>query len=209
LAIRFIFIISLLWGISEKSFSQIVSKGSTSAEIYYGYPDWWKIIFRSYTGSSGVYNINTRGQGPIGLRLEHLLSKRVALGLDVWYVNTRITGIYNPSGSLSASNSISFNANLTRVNVIPRMTIHLSRHSKFDPYVHFGVGYLYSKYVFNSSNKAVYNVDNPLPKITGRVGMGLKYYFNPGVGMVVDVGLGGPLISIGFFKRWLKKDEDN
>ncbi|MBC7389228.1 MAG: hypothetical protein H7329_08470 [Opitutaceae bacterium] len=192
---------------SKPAYSQIVAKKSTTIEVYYGYPDWWKLIYRSFTGSSGVYNINTKGQGPIGVRLDHILTRRLGLGLDVWYVNTNITGIYNPSKTLSSTNNVSFNANLTRVNAILKMTIHMAKHGKFDPYFHFGVGYLYSKYNFNSTNKAVYNVNNPLPQITGRVGMGLKYYFNPDIGMVIDVGLGGPLISIGVFKRWLKKEK--
>ncbi len=210
MSFRLIFIISfLLLSFSEKGHSQIVVKKSTTVEVYYGYPDWWKIIFRAATGSSGIYNINTRGQGPIGLRLDHILTKRMGLGLDVWYVNTNITGIYNPSKVISASNNVSFNANLTRVNAILKMTIHLAKHDKFDPYLHFGIGYLYSRYNFNSTNRSVYNQDNPLPQVTGRVGMGLKYYFNPEIGMLIDVGLGGPLISIGFFKRWLKKEKIN
>ena len=207
---RLIFIISVVLSLTDHTgYSQIVERKSTTVEVYVGYPDWWKILFKSVLGSSGAYNINTKGQGPFGFRLDHILTNRIGLGLDMWYANTRITGIYNPSNTVTKANNITFDANLLRLNAIAKMTIHLAKSNKFDPYVHFGFGYLYSRYNFNSSNKAVYNVDNPLPQITGRAGIGLKYYATPELGFVLDVGVGGPLISIGVFKRWLKKDEIN
>jgi len=191
----------------SSGFAQIVEKGNASLEAYFGAPDIYKIVFRSALGNS-VYNVNTRAQGPFGARFDYMLSKRIGIGADIWYVNTTINGIYNPTNTTTAAaNNIYFDGKLMRINLVPRLTIHLSKHDKFDPYFHAGVGFLYSRFQFSSTNKSAYNEKNPLGPIAFRVGMGLKYYFTPELGAVIDAGLGGPLISIGFFKCW-RKDED-
>ena len=205
--LRHIFItITLVLSIIISGNTQIVERHSTSLEVYYGYPDTYTLLYRSVLGSQGITRVTTKGQGPFGARFEHVLSRRIGIGLDLWYVNTKITGIYTPNNNISASN-VSFTANLARLNALVRVTFHLARHEKFDPYVHVGLGYLYSQFNFQSSSRS--NRDNPLLPISARAGMGLKYYFTPEIGAVVDVGFGGPFISVGFFKRWLKKDENN
>lgn len=122
--------------------------------------------------------------------------------MDIWYVKTSFAGIYTSS---STPSNVYFHGNLTRVNFLPRMVVHLAEHDKLDPYIHFGLGYLYSRMYFLSTNQAVYDESNPLPAVTFRFGMGLKYYFSPDFGGFVDVGLGGALVSFGLFKRWREK----
>lgn len=130
-----------------------------------------------------------------------MVTRRVGLGMDIWYVKTSFSGVYTNT----ANPNVYFHGNLTRVNFLPRMTIHLAEHDKLDPYIHFGLGYLYSKLYFMSTNKSVYDEDNPLPAVTLRFGMGAKYYLTPDFGCFVDVGIGGPLVSLGIFKRWREK----
>jgi hypothetical protein len=166
-------------------------------------PDWWRSLLR-YELSSNVYSLNTQSVGPWGARYEYMLNRRIGFGIDAWYVSTSFTGLYSQTNASGPPSIISFNGKLSRINAIGRMTIHLSTHEKFDPYVHFGLGYLYSTYHFVSTSKSVYDETNPLPSFTFRVGMGLKYYFSQDFGTFIDVGIGGPLVSFGLFTRWRK-----
>ncbi len=189
---------------------QIVQRKSNTVEVYYGIPDWWHSWLR-YDLNSNVYSLNIQSTGPWGARYEHMLNRRVGLGADIWYVSTSFTGLYNQtstSGTSPNSSIVSFNGKLSRLNALLRMTLHLSSHEKLDPYVHFGFGYLYSNYHFQSTNKSVYDQSNALPPVTIRFGMGLKYYFSQDFGTFIDVGIGGPLVSIGIFTRWRKKWEE-
>lgn len=182
---------------------QIVEKKASTFEAYYGMPDWWNSLFRSALGS-GIYSINMSSQGPWGARYEYTFSSRVGVGVDIWYVKTSFSGIYRNNSSLTPQSNIYFNGHLTRINILPRMIFHFSKHEKIDPYAHVGLGFLYSRYQFESSNRRAFDETNPLPFVTFRMGMGVKYYLSPDFGGFVDVGLGGPLISAGVFIRWRK-----
>jgi len=201
---RLIGIFLLLLGSFHYTSAQIVEKNATSLELYYGFPDWWQSLLR-YGLSSNIYSITMNSSGPFGGRFEHNVTKRVGIGMDIWYVKTSFSGIYTTTPSNTTSSNVYFHGNLARVNFLPRVTVHLAEHDKLDPYVHFGLGYLYSKLYFQSTNKSVYDESNPLPAVTFRFGMGVKYYFTPDFGGFVDVGLGGALVSFGLFKRWREK----
>ena len=181
-----------------------MQRKSHSVDAYFGAPDWWHSLLRQDL-SSNVYTLNIRSVGPWGIRYDYMLNRRVGIGADIWYVATSFSGGYKQAGTATTpSTNVSFSGKLTRINGIAKMTLHLSNHEKLDPYVHFGLGYLYSNLNFQSTNKAIYNETDPLPILAFRLGMGVKYYFSPDFGAVLDVGFGGPLVSIGLFTRWRK-----
>lgn len=193
----------LIW-IGLNANSQVLKQGDVLVDAYYGFPDWYKAIFKSdYQGYTE--NLSIKSTGHLGMRGEYLVTRRLGIGLDIWHVQTRVTG--NETFSIYAYddndkyyrtvNTIHFEEKLSRLTVLGRLLIHLGNNDKVDPYVHVGIGttkYNYSRSPKNEYDEDYFGADFPLGF---RTGFGARVMFTEHFGANADVGIGGPLFTTG------------
>ena len=174
-------------------------------DIYYGIPDWQKYIMRSDVYN--LENVKMTSTGHIGGRVEYLVSKRIGFGLDMWYVNTTLTGtrvenFYDYSSSsgyyytLVRTDKYEVKESLTRLSLLGRFIVHIGKSKKVDPYVHAGFGYANYWYNYTSKNNNDRDANNFFP-LAARAGFGMRVFFTDNFGANVDLGLGGPLFTMG------------
>ncbi len=211
-------------------FSQANQPGSTNFSAYVG-TDWYKVMFKAqFTDTTKESEINDNGQNVIvekrynvvsntssgcwGVRVEHFLTKRFTVGLDLWYAHTSVVAkvikteysnstydtsgyyyIYKPS-VLSTSSAI-ISKDLSRLNTTLRFDLHLGRSPFFDPYFHLALGAAFYKFVVTSSNTDVHEEIPFYIPLSFKFGSGAKFWVSKKMAGFVEVSIGGPLISGG------------
>ena len=195
----------LLLIISNVAKAQVYEEGKVVIDIYYGFPNiittYLKSAIdsasRSNSSNQAIYsNITVSSIGPVGGRVEYLLTNRIGFGIDFSYSNT-IAKYMDPN------NPYNYQASVPRWRVVPRINIHLGNSKKFDPYFAFGIGY-------HSPYKVIYATNDPnytgpavsyIPLFTNSVVImskfGMRYFITDEFGLGVEVGFGGPLTTGG------------
>lgn len=180
-------------------------EGDAFLDVYYGFPDWQKYIMRNEYSAYNYENIKISSTGHMGLRGEYMVSRRIGFGLDLWYVKTtltatRVDNIYNYSNYYSSilvgTDRYEVKESLGRIAVLGRFLVHIGNSKKVDPYIHAGFGY--ANYMYNYSAKSTVDkeADNFFP-LAARAGFGLRIFLHEKFGANMDMGLGGPLFTLG------------
>lgn len=181
--------------------AQSIEEGNIIIDGYYGFPNLWGTVLETSFNSLGVTNTKTQNFGPIGGRLEYLLSDKIGIGVDVHTASTTIKFNDNSSGTL-----YSYQATATRFRVCPRINIHFNSNDKLDMYGAFGIGYK------NTNIKSSSTPDDPswntnslsisITPVTWRAAFGLRYFFSENIGAGLEMGLGGVLATAGLTVRF-------
>lgn len=197
---------------SFSAFTQINYQGSLNLDAYYGFPNFGKSYYSILETSSSTSAVT--GIGPAGLRGEYFLSDDIGLGFDIIYNSARekssvsqTNTIYNNTTQLyETSTTITDRERLMqRVRLMIKLNVHIeTSNPNLDLYFGFGAGTSkrYEKYWVNGNSQPVnnkyYDLDFfvTLP-ISARLDVGLRYYFNEKIGVNLEFGIGGPLISAG------------
>ena len=204
--IFFLFIVLFL---SQSIKSQALYPGNVMLDIYGGFPNFGKMLVSS--NLANVQTISLNGLAPSGVRGEYMIEDNIGVGFDVMYnyVNFKYQ-IMDTSwfGDQVVINSNDYHSIMKRVRVHFRFNYHIEHENpRIDSYFGFGIGYNSRTY---SSTKN--NLDNtsefksriqliPFP-VSVRVCFGGRYYFSQYIGLVGEVGLGGPLISLGLSLKY-------
>ncbi len=198
---------------SFSAFSQANSQGSFIIDPYYGYPNFGASFYSLLESSSNVSSFKATGIGPAGLRAEYMLGDKIGLGFDFIYNSNKITNIntdtvpkYN-STTLNYDNVITVTnerRTMQRVRFQARLNFHFDiSNPALDAYFGVGVGTnnRYRKYYVNDviqTDLLTSDVSNlTLIPVSMRLCTGLRYYFTPNIGLNMELGLGGPMISAG------------
>ena len=86
-----------------------------------------------------------------------------------------------------------------------------SNNTKLDSYVSLGVGYSYRVVDFKENGVSQYDANSDLQKqvnlipLSLRTAFGIKYYPTRNIGFNAEIGLGGPLLSVGAVFRFNQK----
>ncbi len=204
-----IFLFSLLLFIANESRAQILFAGNHIIEGYLGMPNMARFssginFFTSEINTGEVSSF--RGIAPSGIRYSYMISENLSFGFDLMYNSSNITiattdTIYNGiTGQWTYQQST--NQTITnRLRFHARMNFHIpTGRPETDSY--FGVG-------IGSNNRWIktYENDNFVQKLKGsdasvlpfsmRLCYGFRYFFGYNWGLSGEVGLGGPLLSIG------------
>lgn len=181
-----------------------VKKGTFIIDAYYGFPYiLGKYIKEASVSSSSSTNSKVANFNHIGGKFEFMLSKMVGLGFDYTFakVNNSYTDTYYDNGS-SVAKTGTFQSSLTKQRFLARVNIHFATSKVLDPYATAGVGYKVSLLKENNPNISQKDVDdfntvwNIIP-VAFRIGVGLRYYFIPNLGICAEAGIGGPAFQIG------------
>jgi hypothetical protein len=182
--------------ISNLAQAQVYEKGKVVIDAYYGFPNlvtgYYKTLINASNAAGGNTGITATSIGPLGARVEYLLSDKVGFGVDFSYANTTLkyTNVYN------------YQVSIPRWRVVPRINLHLGQSTKLDPYFAFGLGYDSWGVVgkTNDPNYVNYSVKQILPIYVPVVIMakfGMRYFITDNLGLGFELGLGGPLATGG------------
>jgi hypothetical protein len=181
--------------ISNLAQAQVYEKGKVVIDAYYGFPNLWTSILQSEVNNSTTAQnagVTVSSIGPLGGRIEYLLSSKIGFGVDFSYANT--TAKYTDQ-----STNYNYQISIPRWRVVPRINIHLGHDTKLDPYFAFGVGYVNSSYSYktNDPNYTGLATTRSLVPVSVMAKFGMRYFITDHIGLGVEVGLGGPLATGG------------
>ena len=183
--------------------SQINAKGSVIVDPYYGFPNFGKAFLKSIESNST--GVSTAAIGPCGLRAEYMLADKFGMGVD--FIYNSMSSSYQID-SLNADQTVykSYDSKLAmqRYRVQLRMNYHFVNEEKLDAYVGFGAGTNIRRFVYNTDkpNAGEFSESGSLLPFSLRLALGVRYYFTNNIGLNSEIGLGGPLVSLGVSFRF-------
>lgn len=172
--------------------AQIIAKGNVLVDAYYGFPNLWTSVLKAaYAGSPTAVGIKIGTFGPVGGRVEYLLSDKVGLGLDFQTANSSV--------SWTDSTIYNYKVSANRIRFCPRINVHFGNSENLDLYGAFGIGYKNStlKFTSNDPNFGENSGNISLTPVTWRMAIGIRYFFTKNIGAGLEMGLGGVLATAG------------
>lgn len=188
----------------NSSYSQNIKKGSLIIEPYLGGPNFGfalgKIIKKEIDKrtSSGSFSTDS-GIGPNGVRGEYLITDRLSVGFDYIYNEINGSGVVDTT----VNNLVEVNYNIDVKSTRHRFLIKANYHFITKDYINFygGIGFGYNQRNFdiktNIPNFENKNITASIWPVAARLELGLSYYPIKPIGINIELGLGGPLISAG------------
>lgn len=202
--LKCLLLLSLLTGFAmftPRVHAQAVEQGNVTIDGYYGFPNLMTSLFKAIAETNTTDpNLKVKGFGPVGGRVSYMVSDKIGVGLDIFYANSSFK--YSDLGTDSLGNTKTYNYQLTnsRPRFLLRMDAHFGQSDVVDPYFAVGLGYSAAKYKFTTDDpgfdQTVYSTRKLLP-IAYRIAFGTKFYFAKFLGAGLEVGLGGPLVTVG------------
>ena len=185
--------------------SQISFTSNQLIEPYLGFPNLGRLSAQIIdTSILEKQDQKFSGIGPSGFRYSYMLSDAFSLGIDLIY--NSLSEKYRTSQDVFMNNTwTTINKNMLvstqRLRIHVRMNFHFSAFSDMsDSYLGLGFG-------TNNKWKKTSENGNVIEKISGseavifpfslRLCYGYRYFFNYNWGIHGEVGLGGPLLSLG------------
>jgi hypothetical protein len=204
---RVVFLLFLLSSFFVKS--QALYPGNLMLDFYGGFPNFGKLLVTS--NSSNYQTVSLRGMAPSGFRGEYLIDDNIGFGFDFMY--NYVDFKYQTIDTTWLGDQMIFKTDdihsiMKRMRIQFRINYHFEHDNpRFDSY--FGIGAGYNTRTFSSTKNDIDNTEDfkstiqliPLP-ISARVCIGGRYYFSQYVGVVGEVGLGGPLVSLGIALKY-------
>ena len=180
---------------------------------YYGFPNLFSdIVENKYENSYGYTEYSLHDFGPTGLRAEFFLNRHITLGVDANYASTQLEWVksynsYDPYTGTYIAKEYHYRVDAPRLRILSKFNAHFGSNEHFDWYVGAGVGYN-STQVTMTTNDPNENyrqesrfIFSTLP-FCARVNTGATYYFIKNLGIGLEVGLGGPILSFGLNARF-------
>jgi hypothetical protein len=188
-----------------------VSKDNLITIPYFGFPNFLTAALQD------MHEITNRKKeqlsisdfGPIGLCASYLVSDNLALGGEISYESTHIQWKENEMGNVvdSTNNAYTYTYNLqaTRIRMLVKLYYHFLVREHSDWYLGFGLGYNHVPVKLYTN--APYARDHDIPSgcfmpVSARTNVGYNHFFTKNLGINAEVGIGGPLISIGITAKF-------
>jgi hypothetical protein len=210
--------------ISAPAMAQL-QRGSMVFDPYYGFPNFGKnvaiwtknglkpIIERNIPNIAEEVEIDIRGWGPIGGRFEYMVHPRLGLGVDIILNNTTANfAVDSLTEDGTWFDQFNVEYSMTRFRAHFRANFHYLNRKHIDMYVGLGVGINNRKHkvttdILNFTDiSGSFNFAYPY---SGRFTLwGMRVYPHPNVGINMEVGFGGPLVSAGLSVR-LRTEKEN
>lgn len=194
--------------ISFSSGAQALMQGNFVVDAYYGFPNFGRSFSQSVEdANTSGNNFKAGGIGPAGLRLEYMIADRVGIGADVIYNSNIITfsavdSTFNVTTDTWSTQTNEYEYVMQRVRAQVRLNYHFDIASPdFDSYIGVGAG-TNNRFRKTLENGVDITENDGLANFTllpfsMRIALGARYYFSQNVGLNMEIGLGGPVISAG------------
>lgn len=193
------------------SFGQANTQGSIIVDPYYGYPNFGKSLYESLEATTTDFKAT--GIGPCGLRAEYMISDKIGIGADFIYNSNKTTystvdttQVYNSTTDTydNVYTNYSYERTMQRIRVQARINFHFDiSNPNLDAYFGVGVGtnnrirHYYQNGAEITDDLSDFGGTFTLIPVSMRICTGLRYYFTPNIGLNMELGLGGPMISGG------------
>jgi hypothetical protein len=197
LSIGILTALTLVFGVNQQVSAQ-VEQGSIIIDPYYGYPNFGK-KFADAIVSDSAENVDITGIGPAGLRAEYLISDNFGVGFDFIYNSVGVKYNYTVTDG-TGTHSYEDKINQQRFRVQLRMNYHFVQTDVMDAYVGFGAGTNIRRFSTESTDPNFIAPDaltGALIPVSIRLALGSRFYFTDNIGLNVELGLGGPVLSGG------------
>lgn len=189
--------------VASSSFSQGVEQGNLIIDPYYGFPNFGKSLTEQL--SEGVDEVNVSGYGPAGIRIEYMVGDRFGVGVDAIFNGFSVSGTstdstFNAGTGTYDATTYSVRSTARRVRIQARFNYHFDiSNPDLDGYIGFGAGSnnRFYKYYENGSQIEDGSTTLTLFPVSFRFCSGMRYYFTDNIGMNLEIGIGGPVVSGG------------
>lgn len=205
---KLLILMTLFFGLgTSSSYSQVYEPGNIVIDAYYGWPNLYTTVVRAAYESAQYSGIKIGSLGPLGGRVEYLLSENIGIGVHANYSTTSVEGLvtgYDPNTGVSRD--YDYKAAVNRIRVMPMFNFHFGSSDKLDPYLAFGAGYSSFKIKVTtddpSYDESTIDLKNPIP-VAVRAEFGVRYFFSDNFGAHGFFGIsGGALIGAGLSAKF-------
>lgn len=175
--------------------SQVVEKGNTLIDGYYGFGTLSAAFLKAISDNSSA---KSRTIGPAGIRIDHMMSEKISLGLDVQYSSSQVT--WSDNDTANSSIVYNYEYNVTRLRFMPRFSIHFGSSDNFDGYFTISAGYRQINRSWKTNDPAYDgSTDLNLVPFAFRLAVGGRYFITDRFGLFMELGVsGGAIIHGGF-----------
>jgi len=168
-------------------------EGNSVVSLGYGFPNLLKMI----TNVSTFYGpVVSKGIGPIALKYEYGISRRVGLGISLAYSSGGFESIYDDvyvdENGNSVTDTYSESLLISDFAAMVRMNFHLGSSRKFDPYIGLAGGANFFNITYSNNDPyslATAESYNVPAVIALEVSAGCRFFFSDNVGLFVETGL--------------------
>lgn len=187
----------LFLSLGQNTFGQnAIEKGQSSVNVYYGL----NILTAYYKGLANAYNVvgevGISGIGPAGLVYEYMVTEKIGVGAELGYALTEVN--YKGNDDPTSSIIYSYRASVATTRAQLRMNLHFANSEKFDGYVLFNAGYRNYDVVYESNDPFFTDLNqSSFVPIGVKIGLGLRYFFVPNVGLHAEIAIGAPVMCGG------------
>lgn len=199
-------IFKILFGIlfSFNSFSQALFVGNHVIEPYIGFPNVTKYVPMLALSQEPENVTSYIGLPPSGFRYAYMLTDDISFGVDVIFDRSRKDFVSTDTVFQNGGwQYLSYEGQRTqtRLRMQARMNFHIpNAQPNADSYIGLGFGTnnrWLKDYKNGKLEQRLSGADAVLIPFSMRVCFGYRYYFNYNLGIVGEIGIGGPLLSFG------------
>lgn len=177
---------------SSNANAQAIEEGTILIDTYYGFPNLYATVIRAAYETYSDISVN--GLGPVGVRGEYLFTDKIGLGLDLCYSSMSLT--YNDN---TVSPIATYKASTNKIGGMITFNYHFADHDNFDAFFITGIGVNNRSFSYSDPTMGTVSSTgmNAIP-VAARVGVGMRYFFTPNLGLNLGLGLGqGSLLNGG------------
>jgi outer membrane protein W len=179
--------VASFFSVQKSASGQAVEQGNVIIDAYYGFPNLWATSLNTTYVGSGT-NVETSSLGPLGGRVEYMLSDNFGLGIDFLYASNSVS---------YTDNTYNYKVSVNRPRVLPRFNYHFGNSDALDLYGVLGIGWNGTKYVFESNDPSENLSFDALVPVAFRLGFGMRYFFTDNIGANMELGFGGAAVTAG------------
>lgn len=184
---------------TNKTKAQVVEEGNLVIDAYYGWPNLYTTALKALYTDEYSEGVKVGGIGPLGGRIEYMLSDVVGVGVDFGYVNTTVS--YKED--IGSGNYYNYEISAPKITALFKMNFHFSKSDKVDAFGGIGVGWKNRTFNFKTNDPDfVDSSAESLFPVGLRASFGVRYFLTENIGLGAEIGLGGPLLSFGISTKF-------
>lgn len=181
--------------------AQAVEQGDVMLDAYYGFPNLMTGLFRVIANeATSDPNLEVKGAGPFGAKVSYMITDNIGLGLDFFYANSAFKYTDTGIDSSGAAYSYTYQLSNPRPRFLLRADYHFGNSDVVDPYGAIALGYNASRYSFTTDDpdfELINYSTRAIVPVAYRLAFGVKFYFVKFFGATAEIGMGGPLLTVG------------
>lgn len=197
---------ALTFGFNTGATAQ-VEQGNMIVDLYYGFPNFGKTLWKVLEDDSSNANTKATGIGPLGGRFEYMIADNLGFGVDINYLSNGFeydytSSVYDTTTSTFVNQTYHVTYTKQKLRIMARLNYHFVQTDVVDAYVGFGAGYKHKINKFTSTNpndsESELEAGLNLVPVSIRICLGTRFFFTENIGINMELGAGGgPLLSGG------------